>query len=286
MAAEDWSDRGATLASMQTCYRHPDRETGLSCSECGRPICTECMTVAPVGLRCPDHSGRPQGVQRVRRVATTGTGALVTKALIALNAGVFVLSLAEGATVGQAGGELFVDGALYGPAVAAGDWWRLITSTFLHSGIFHLGMNMLILWLVGSRLEESMGRSRYLLLYLVGGLAGSTGALLLDPNAVTVGASGSIFGLLGALLVLERQGTYVLGGSVLGLVVLNLAITFFVPGISVGGHLGGLAGGALGTLALSRFGRGHALYGSAGVFGTAGLVAVGVLSVAIAYLQV
>jgi membrane associated rhomboid family serine protease len=282
----DWSGPVATLAPMQTCYRHPDRETGLSCSECGRPICTECMTMAPVGLRCPEHSCRPQGVQRVRRAATTGTGALVTKALIAVNVGVFVLSLAQGATVGQAGGELFVDGALYGPAVAAGDWWRLITSTFLHSGIFHLAMNMFILWIVGARLEESMGRSRYLLLYLVGGLAGSAGALLLEPNAVSVGASGSIFGLLGALLVLERQGTYVLGGSVLGLVILNLAITFVVPGISVGGHLGGLAGGALGTLALSSFGRGHALYGRAGIFGTAGLLAVGVLSVAIAYLQV
>jgi membrane associated rhomboid family serine protease len=280
---------------MPTCYRHPDRETGLSCSECGRPICTDCMTVAPVGLRCPDHSGRTQGVQRVRRAASVGTGALVTKSLIAVNVGVFVLSLAAGATVGQAGGELFLDGALLirgqlpnGELIglAEGEWWRLITSTFLHSGIFHLGMNMLILWIVGVGLEESMGRGRYLLLYLVSGLAGSAGALVLDPNAVTVGASGAIFGLLGALLVLERQGTYLMGGSVLGLVILNLAITFFVPGISIGGHLGGLAGGALGTLALSRFGRGHALYGSAGIVGTAGLLAVGVLSVAIAYLQV
>jgi membrane associated rhomboid family serine protease len=271
---------------VQTCYRHPDRETGLSCSECGRPICTDCMTVAPVGLRCPDHSGRPQGVQRVRRAAVTGTGALVTKGLIGLNVAVFVLSLAQGATFGQAGGELFVDGALYGPAVAAGDWWRLLTSTFLHSGVIHLAMNMFILWIVGAQLEESMGRARFLLLYLVAGLAGSAGALVLEPNAVTVGASGSIFGLLGALLVLERQGTYVLGGSVLGLVVINVAITFFIPGISVGGHLGGLAGGALGTLALSRFGRGHALYGRAGVAGTAGLLAVGAISVAIAYLQV
>jgi membrane associated rhomboid family serine protease len=147
-------------------------------------------------------------------------------------------------------------------------------------------MNMLILWLIGAGLEESMGRVRYLLLYLVSGLAGSAGALVLNPDAVTVGASGAIFGLFGALLVLERQGTYIQGGSVLGLVIINLAITFFVPGISIGGHLGGLAGGALGTLALSRFGRGHALYGHAGVLGTAGLVAVGALSVAIAYLQV
>jgi membrane associated rhomboid family serine protease len=271
---------------MATCYRHPDRETGLSCSECGRPICTECMTMAPVGIRCPDHSGRARGVQRVRRTATIGTDALVTKALIAINVGVFVLSLAQGATIGRAGGELFVDGALYGPAVAAGDWWRLITATFLHSGIFHLGFNMLILWIVGAGLEESMGRARFLLLYLVSGLAGSAGALVVDPNSVTVGASGAIFGLLGALLVLERQGTYLTGGSVLGLVILNLAITFIVPGISVGGHIGGLVGGALGTLALSRFGRGHALYGSAGLVGTAGLLAVGVLSVAVAYLQV
>jgi membrane associated rhomboid family serine protease len=106
------------------------------------------------------------------------------------------------------------------------------------------------------------------------------------PTSPTVGASGAIFGILGAAFVIERQGTPIFGGSALGMIVLNLAFTFFVPGISIGGHLGGLAGGALGALALSRFGRGHAIYGRAGVVGVLGLVAIGVVSVAVAYWKV
>jgi membrane associated rhomboid family serine protease len=274
---------------MAYCYRHLDRETGLSCSECGRPICTECMTVAPVGLRCPDHSGRPQGVARVRttmrQASWTSTGALVTKALIALNVAVYLAELALGGDVNGIGSSIYIHGYLRAPEVASGDWWRLITAAFLHYGPLHLGLNMLALWWFGAPLEEAIGRGRYLLLYLVSGLAGSAGALLLDPNAATVGASGAIFGILGAALVLERQGTPIFGGALI-LIVINLAFTFSVGNISVGGHLGGLAGGVLGTLALSRFGRGHAVYGRVGLLGVAGLVAIGVASVLVSYLKV
>ncbi len=284
-----------------TCYRHPERETGLSCSDCGRPICTDCMTMAPVGIRCPDHSGKPQGIAKVttgaRRASATGTGALVTKGLIAVNVLVFLFNLGQGASLTRNGGELYVDGSLIGYAlnpftgtflgVGDGEWWRLITSAFLHGSIIHLGMNMLLLWFIGGAIEDALGRARYLGLYVVSGLAGSAGALLLtDPNVPTVGASGAIFGLLGAALVLERQRNYVLGGGALGIVVINLVFTFAVPNISIGGHLGGLAGGALAALALGRFGRGHALYGRLGVVGIAGIVAVGVLSVAVAYFRV
>ena len=289
----------AAPAEVKYCYRHPDRETGLSCSECGRPICYECMTPAAVGLRCPEHSGRPQGVSRVtqgaRRASFEGTGAVLTKALIAVNVGVFLLALAGGGTLGSPSGSVFEDGALFIARVsgfgeliglADGEWWRLITSAFLHAGIIHLGMNMLALWWFGGALEAALGRGRFLLLYVVSGLAGSAGALLLSPEAVTVGASGAIFGMLGAALVLERQQIYVFGGGALGVIILNLAFTFLVPNISIGGHLGGLAGGALGALALSRFGRGHAAYGRPGLVGLVGLLAVGVLSVAVAYVQV
>ena len=289
----------AAPAEVKYCYRHPDRETGLSCSECGRPICYECMTPAAVGLRCPEHSGRPQGVSRVaqgaRRASFEGTGAVLTKALIAVNVGVFLLQLAGGGTLGTPSGSIFEDGALFIARVsgfgeliglADGEWWRLITSAFLHAGIIHLAMNMLALWWFGGALEAALGRGRFVLLYVVSGLAGSAGALLLSPDAVTVGASGAIFGMLGAALVLERQQIYVFGGGALGVIVLNLAFTFLVPNISIGGHLGGLAGGALGALALSRFGRGHAAYGRPGLVGVVGLVAVGVLSVAVAYVQV
>lgn len=282
-----------------TCYRHPDRETGLSCSECGRPICTDCMVFAPVGIRCPDHSGQPQGVARVtrraRRATFEGTGAIVTKALIVANVLVFLANLAQGASLGANTGSLFVKGALLvrgqladGTLVglAEGEWWRLITSAFLHGGAIHIGMNMLMLWWIGAPMEQAIGRGRFLALYLVSGLAGSAGALLVSVDQITVGASGAIFGILGAALVLEQQRNFVLGGSALTIIVLNLVITFAVPGISIGGHLGGLAGGALGALALSRFGRGHAVYGRLGLVGLAGVAAVGILSVAVAYWRV
>src|SRR2546421_7453486 len=243
---------------MAYCYRHPNRETGLSCSECGRPICTECMTVAPVGLRCPDHSGRPQGVARVRskvrRAGYAGTGAVVTKALIAVNVLVYLAEIGTGSgATGLGGGSVVQRFALDGPDVANGGWWRLITAGFLHASILHLGLNMLILWLVGSPLEEMLGRGRYLLLYFVSLLAGSAGALLQAPFGLTVGASGAIFGLFGALLVLEYFATgQIVGGQAFGLIVINLIFSFAFNGISWGGHIGGLLGGVPGTLALPR----------------------------------
>lgn len=280
---------------MAYCYRHPDRETGLSCSECERPICTECATFAAVGIRCPDHSGKPQGVAKVtsgvRRASSEGTGAVVTKAIIALNVLVFLALVGTGDLSGRSG-RVFEDGSLvivspfgFREGLAFGEWWRLLTATFLHAGPIHLAFNMFALWIFGGALEQVFGRGRYLLLYLVSGLAGSAGAILLDPGAITVGASGAVFGIFGAVFVLERQQV-IAGAGALGIILINLALTFAIPGISIGGHLGGLAGGALGTLALSRFGRTHAIYGRPGVVGMAALAGVGVLSVAVAYLQV
>ena len=293
----------------RTCYRHPDRVTGLSCSECGRPICTECMTMAPVGIRCPEHSGRPQGVQRVttgvRRAAYEGVGAKVTRALIAVNILVYVAELLQGSGVSATKGSIYQNGALLAngakfansliglPAhvpypnlvgVAHGEWWRLMTSAFLHYGPFHILLNMLALWWFGSALERRIGSGRFLAIYLVSGLAGSAGALMLDPTTPTVGASGAIFGILGAGLVMEQvQRDYVFGGSALGVIVLNLVFTFSVSNISIGGHIGGLLGGAACALGLSRFGRSHIAYGRAGVLGYATIAAVGVASVLLAY---
>lgn len=274
------------MAEMLTCYRHPDRETGVSCSECGRGICPDCMRFAPVGIRCPDHSGEAQGAKRVvQRVQsqTTRSPGWIAKGLVGVNVGVYLLQLAQGAPVSANAGSIFVDGALYGPAVADGDWWRLITAAFLHYGPIHLAMNMLALWLFGPALESALGASRFVLLYLAAGLAGSAGVLLLSPEAVTVGASGAIYGLFGAILVLERQGTYVFGGSVIPLLVINFAFTLFIPGISIGGHFGGFVGGALAILVLSRFGRRRVVHARNDLLGYAGLVAVGILSVAVAY---
>jgi membrane associated rhomboid family serine protease len=280
----------------RTCYRHPDRVTGLSCSECGRPICTECMTMAPVGIRCPEHSGRPQGVQRmtrgVQRATYEGRGAKVTKALLAINVAVYVAELAQGANVNGIGGSIYTNGVLIalartGPdhliGVAEGQYWRLITAAFLHYGPFHLLMNMLALWWFGSLLEQRIGSGKFLLLYLVSGLAGSAGALIASPLDPTVGASGAIFGILGAGLVLERQRDYVFGGSALGIIVINLVLTISIPNISIGAHIGGLIGGAACALAMTRFGRVGAAYGRPGLAGIAAMIVVGIASIAVAY---
>jgi membrane associated rhomboid family serine protease len=276
----------------QTCYRHPDRVTGLSCSECGRPICTECMTMAPVGIRCPDHSGKAQGVQRVttgvRRAAFEGTGAKVTKALIGINVAVYVAELATGGGVNGTGSTIYLKGVLFGPLLEQGEWWRLVTAAFLHYGPIHLLLNMVALYWFGSLLEERIGSGRYVLLYLVSGISGSAGALLWSNGFLTptVGASGAIFGILGAGLVLERQRDYVFGGSALGVIVINFVFTFSISGISKGGHIGGLVGGIICALGLTRFGRGHAAYGRPGLLGAATILLVGVASIAIAYWRV
>jgi len=273
------------------CYRHPNRETGVSCSECGRGICPDCMVFAPVGIRCPEHAGKAQGPSRVtqgvRRVSYEGQGALVTKILIGINVLVFLINLAQGSSLTQVSGSLFVKGALYVPGgLDQGEWYRLITAAFLHASMIHLLFNMLVLWFIGAPVEQAIGRGRFLAIYIVSGLAGSAGAIIFSPNVVTVGASGAIFGILGAALVLEGQKNYVLGGQALGLIAVNLIFTFAIPNISIGGHIGGLIGGALSMLAFSRLGRTHAIYGRPGLLGVAGVVAVGVASVLVAYFRV
>jgi membrane associated rhomboid family serine protease len=272
------------------CYRHPNRETFVSCSECGRPICAECMTPAPVGQRCPEHSGRAQGVRRVssgvRRGTFEGVGAICTKTLVAINVLIYLITAAQGGGLNSPGGTLFTKWILFGPAVANGDWWRLITSAFLHASLLHIAFNMYFLWFVGSAVEQALGRGRFLLIYFVSALAGSAGALVFTPRTPTVGASGALFGLLGAALILERQRNFVLGGSALALIIINLVLSFTLSNISVGGHIGGLIGGILCTLVLSKFGRGHAAYSRVGLWGIAGVLAVGLLSLVVAYLSV
>jgi membrane associated rhomboid family serine protease len=268
------------------------------------------MTPAPVGLRCPDHSGKPQGIHKVTAVATratTGvgsrTGNAVTLVLIGLNVLVYAAELAGGGSINGTGNWIYDHGTLIANGVYSngdlfpvphdqianvppelplagvnqGEWWRLGSSAFLHYGPFHLAMNMFSLYFAGSILEQVLGRWRYLLLYVVSGLAGAAGALMWSPNAATAGASGAIFGILGALFVLERRGVIATGGQVAGLLVLNLVITFaYSSSISVGGHLGGLVAGGLLMLAFDRFSRSPQLSIAA-----AGVVAVA--SVVVAY---
>jgi membrane associated rhomboid family serine protease len=233
---------------MAVCYRHPSRETGVSCSNCGNPICPDCMTPTPVGMRCPECSRQSTPVRTLRTMAVEPT---VTYVLIAVN----VLMHFGVRTSG--GGSVYRDFVLFGPLVGNGEWWRLLTSGFLHGSDFHLFANMLALFFLGRMVEPALGHVRFAALYFASLLAGSFGAVLLNPTDTVVGASTAIFGLLGAAIVMARnRGIDLMASGLLPILGLNLLITF-LPGlrISVGGHLGGLAGGLLAILALEGLSR-------------------------------
>jgi membrane associated rhomboid family serine protease len=239
---------------MATCYRHPDRETGVSCSNCGRAICPDCMTPTPVGMRCPECA---RDRTQVRTLRSLEAGPTVTYALIALNVVAFVIELATGGRTSR----VVIDFSTLGYAngfdvgVAAGEWWRLVTGAFLHSPTnpLHILFNMYLLFVLGRMLEPVLGHVRFAALYGASLLAGSFGAIIAAPDTLTLGASGAIFGLMGATFALERaRGVNPRQSGILPLIVLNLVLGFAIPGVSVGGHIGGLIGGGLAGLAMDR----------------------------------
>jgi len=241
---------------MATCYRHPSRETGVSCSNCGRPICPDCMTTTPVGMRCPECSRQKTVVKTLRNTVRRPE---VTFALIAINAAAFV---AEGniSISGQPTNDVYLKGALLGSfpglpgqGVAHGQWWRIITSGFLHENLLHIGFNMYVLYILGQMLEPVLGRLKFGLIYGVALLTGSFGALLVSPHVPTVGASGAVFGIMGAAAVeMRARKIPVMQSGVGGLILINLVISFALPGISWGGHIGGLIGGAIAALLIQQ----------------------------------
>jgi membrane associated rhomboid family serine protease len=238
---------GAGTAT-QTCYRHPNRVTGVSCSSCGRPICPDCMTPTPVGMRCPECAKQKTKVHDMR---TARSEPRVTVGIIIVCAVAFLASGSFG--LGTAGNSrLLNDFALFGPAIDGGnEYWRLVTGGFLHAGLLHIAFNMYLLWILGSMLEPALGSGRFTALYLTALLWGSFGALLLTPDAVTVGASGAVFGLMGAAAVeLRSRGINPFQTDIGMLILFNLALSFVLSGISIGGHIGGLVGGALAGMAL------------------------------------
>lgn len=232
-----------------SCYRHPDRPAPLSCTRCGRPICVDDAVDAPVGYLCPECAQQPRRVQQAsRRVASAGS-ANATKFLLGVIVVVYVAQLAMP--------DLWQRGALFGPAVAAGQWYRLVTSGFLHAQdlILHVLFNGYLLYQLGRMVEPGVGTSRFTALFLAGLFGGSGGALLLDWGAATIGASGAVFGLMGAAMVLLRhRGINPWRTGIGMLVLINLVFTFMAPGVSLGGHVGGLAGGALAAFALTGAG--------------------------------
>jgi membrane associated rhomboid family serine protease len=245
---------------METCYRHPKRETGVRCSNCERPICPDCMTSTPVGMRCPDCARQSTRARTMRSVRSASDEPSLTYLLIGINVLVGLGSLLGGASAtgggGLGGSTLLTDGALSRTAIEQGDYWRLVTAGFLHAGFFHLLFNMLALYILGSMLEPAIGRLRFGLIYFVALLCGSLGALIAQPSGLTVGASGAIFGLMAAAAVVARSRGLGLMESGLGIWIgLNLLITFTIPNISIGGHIGGLVGGGIAALVLVELGE-------------------------------
>jgi membrane associated rhomboid family serine protease len=247
---------------MATCYRHPSRETGVSCSNCGRPICPDCMTTTPVGMRCPECASQRTKVVRMRDMSRTPQ---VTVALIAINViaflaeGSFSVSSNAGASTISEQGELLGSGlqrAANGQSieylgVAYGQWWRIVTGGFLHANFLHIAFNMYLLYLLGQMLEPALGHVKFALIYFVSLLTGSLVVLIVAPHSPTLGASGAVFGLMGAAAVEMRSRQIPIMQSGIGfLILINLALSFTISGISWEGHIGGLIGGALAMLIL------------------------------------
>lgn len=240
------------------CVRHPDRPTLLACSRCGRPACPECLRPASVGQHCVDCvAAAERSTPQARTIAgapvrSDRPSPIVTYVLIALNVLVFGITAAQSGSVmaNEQGSALFLDWALWPPIIAAhGEYIRILGSGFLHFGLLHLAVNMFALWVIGRDTELVLGRARYLSVYLVSILGGSAAVMFMETGAVTAGASGAVFGLLGAqaviLLRLRRSPA-----PVLTIVGLNVIISITIPGISLWGHLGGLVAGAAATAAL------------------------------------
>ena len=271
-----------------TCYRHPDRRAGVICQRCDRSICPDCMHQASVGFQCPEcaRAGR-QKVIRGRDLRSGGL--LATNVLIAVNVAIFVAGMSGGLETRD---SLIFDGGLVARAfdpsrleligVAEGQWWRIFTSGFLHANIIHIGFNCFVLYQLGQLMEPVLGRLRFGLVYVFALVSGSLGVLILDPNHFTVGASGAVFGMMGAAVAAMRsRGINPFQTSLGGTILLNLLITFSLPNISIGGHVGGLIGGFVAGWILTDLGPSlrrpwlpPALVGAVGVALVGGCLAV------------
>lgn len=262
-------------AQPETCYRHPAVETRVHCTRCGRPICPDCMTPAPVGHQCPEcvaagrrSARRPLRLRRPRSATTT---------LIGLNLAVFVVEVVLG---GLGSLEVLVRmGAMVPLLVAQGDYWRLFTAMFLHAGPVHLAFNTLALYLFGNVVESALGTARFLAVYVVSGLFASAASFALSPvGAVGVGASGAVFGLLGAWLAfnLRRRSLSLAQSNIQGallLIGINLALGFTLRGVDNVAHIGGLIAGVAAGFAAEGVGRGARSRVATQLLGFGGLVA-------------
>ncbi|MBK1784526.1 rhomboid family intramembrane serine protease [Prauserella cavernicola] len=253
--------------ALPGCWWHPNRQTGLRCVRCNRPACPDCLREASVGYQCVDcvQVGQQQQRAQAAQYRRAGFGArtvagaraaqrpVVTPLLIAINVLVYIVTVVQagGDPMNNGASQLSQDGVLWPIGIAAGDeWWRLVTSGFLHYGLLHIAMNMLALWVLGRDLEILLGRVRFLAVYFVSLLGGATAVFVFgEANTPTAGASGAIYGLMGGILIavlrLRLNPT-----SAIGIIVLNIVLSVSIPGISLLGHLGGLVVGALAMIAM------------------------------------
>ncbi|MFF5295195.1 rhomboid family intramembrane serine protease [Paractinoplanes globisporus] len=257
-------------STTPVCYRHPSRETYVHCTRCERPICPDCMREAAVGHQCPECVAEGKRTQRPARTAfggsRVGQAAYATRILIAVNVAVGVISAITGGAkaIGGSGGLMGLMGgqtpvtrwfevigyASYTPGgaahgVAAGEWWRLVTAMFVHYGLVHLLLNMVLLWQLGRYLETHLGPVRFIGLYLLAGLGGNVACYVFTaPNQPSAGASTAVFGLVAAMFIVNRRLRLDIS-ALIPLLVINLLFTFTVRNISVAGHLGGLVTGAV-----------------------------------------
>lgn len=249
------TDHGSHTSTAH-CYRHPDRATRLSCSECGRPICVECSNDAAVGQKCPECAA-PIGRNRViharniRHVDRATTP--VTWALIAIDVAIFLIGRIDAGT----GQDLFVNGAQYKPLIEDGELWRLFTAMFLHANLTHIGFNMWALYLFGPPLERRFGSASFAALYFAAGLGGASLYYAVGRIDPAIGASGAIFGLMGALIAATyRQRHTAAGRAVFSqltlLLVINMSLPFIIPNIAWEAHLGGLLAGMAITAAWDK----------------------------------
>lgn len=239
-------------AETEVCYRHPNEETRVHCTRCGRPICPDCMTPAPVGHHCPACVAEGSRDQRRIRRRTLARPRSVTTVILAINVIVFLAELALGGATGEV---LIRLGAMVPFLVATGEYWRLVTAMFLHVGVIHLLLNSWGLFLFGNLIESVFGSARFVAIYLVTGFFASAASFAFGGvNRVAAGASGAIFGLLGAWLVYnwKRRELFMAQANVRGallLIAINLVLGFSVQGIDNTAHVGGLVAGVMAGLA-------------------------------------
>jgi membrane associated rhomboid family serine protease len=270
---EDLPERTSGLM-METCYRHPKVVTGVHCTRCGRPICPDCMTAAPVGYQCPEcvrEARQTAPRRRVRVRFVLGRPGSITTALLFINVAIFLVEVLLGGPgslfEGPSADKLIQLGAMVPPYIARTglapehyQFWRLISAMFLHIGLIHLAFNMYALYLFGYLIENAFGKARYIAIYFVAGFIGNVTSFAFgEAISVGAGASGAIFGLLGAWIAYNyrRRGTALAEANLRGaliLIGLNTFIALSFHSIDWRAHLGGLVGGVLAGWLVEGFG--------------------------------